>query len=588
MAGHPLRHIKFIEAPAGGGGIFLATVNNSPTNTQTKYLDTTATGTDNFFYHVAAVNAIGASGFCEELTPTVPVGAGNVCAAPFLTVNGPGTKSADATAESSIQSVSIGEPFTSCTDNSITFVMKVPTFDPGVLAGTGPTGQTVPPPNHEYQILFTVTDTNGNPETAYVEMDTNCPIGASKLPEFGYGRRDPGTTGTFDDTVCTAQPGNPTASCPQITGSLSSDGTVTIKLDVSSPLAFAANTGAATGKGGAFTWDAHLPKTKLGAVNSAITLFAGCGAGFLETTSSSSGGDYIRVGNLSCAAAPPNAVLSANPLSGNAPLNVSFDASGSSVAAAIVACDSIASYTLNFGDGTSPDTQATSKFSHTYGTPGSYPAVLTVTDTAGQTSNNLAQQVITVTSAGAPQLINPANGNPVVSRFTHGSITPPFDVKLPLTGTRGVECRSSAALGAGNYTLVFTFANNLMSVENAAVTTGSGTVVGKPTLGPNADQCTVELTDVANAQYVAVTLQNAADTTGAIGNVTGPQMGVLLGDVNGNGSGDSGEFTLVRQQTLQNVTLSNFREDVNANGAIDSGDVTITRQHTLTSLPSSP
>ena len=576
--GAPISGYKVYRGTTSGGETLLDTVSNSPTNTQTKYLDTTATGTDNFFYHVTAVNAIGESGFCEELTPTVSVGAGNACTAPYLTVNGPGANSTDATAESSIQSVSIGEPFTSCTDNSITFVMKVPTFDPGVLAGTGPTGQTVPPPNHEYQILFTITDTNGNPETAYVEMDTNCPIGNSKLPEFGYGRRDPGTTGTFDDTVCTAQPGNPTASCPQITGSIASDGTVTIKLDVSQPLAFAANTGAATGKGGAFTWDAHLPKTKLGAVNSAITLFAGCGAGFLETTSSSSGGDYTRVGNLSCAMAPPTAVLSANPLSGNAPLNVSFDASGSSVAAAIAACDAIASYTINFGDGTSPDTQATSHFSHTYGTPGSYPATLTVTDTAGQTSTNLAQQVITVNSVASPALTS------VVSRMTHGSAGT-FDVNLPLTGTRGVECRSSRVLGAGNYSLVFTFQHNLMSVEDAAVTTGIASVnTNTSGIGPNANQYTVNLTGVTNAQYIAVTLQNAADTTGAIGNVTGT-MGVLIGDTNADGFVNSGDISQTKSQSGAAVTSSNFREDLNTDGFINSGDISLVKSKSGTALP---
>jgi hypothetical protein len=62
-------------------------------------------------------------------------------------------------------------------------------------------------------------------------------------------------------------------------------------------------------------------------------------------------------------------------------------------------------------------------------------------------------------------------------------------------------------------------------------------------------------------------------------------MGVLLGDVNGSGRVDAADVSLVRQQTLQPITFSNFREDVNASGRIDAADVSVVRQQTLTSLP---
>jgi hypothetical protein len=187
----------------------------------------------------------------------------------------------------------------------------------------------------------------------------------------------------------------------------------------------------------------------------------------------------------------------------------------------------------------------------------------------------------------------------VVSRMTHGSITPPFDINLPFTGTRGVECRSSASLGTGNYTLVFTFANNLTSVASGSVTnhnpaSGTGTVSGSPVVGPNAslgltaNQCAVNLTNVSTSQYITVTLNNVLDTAGNTGNVTGPQMGVLVGDVNASGRVDSGDVFSVRQNTGQGGTLSNFRNDVNASGRIDSGDVFAVRQQTGTGLPTPP
>jgi len=168
----------------------------------------------------------------------------------------------------------------------------------------------------------------------------------------------------------------------------------------------------------------------------------------------------------------------------------------------------------------------------------------------------------------------------VVSRKTHDSAGT-FDVNLPLTGTSGIECRSGGA--NGNYSLVFTFVNNT-TVTSASVTSGTGSVASS-SLGPNPNQYTVNLTGVTNGQYVTVTLNGALDSMGNSGNVVGPKMGVLLGDVNASGRVDAADVSLVRQQTLQPVTTSNFREDINATGRIDSADVSAVRQQTLTSLP---
>jgi hypothetical protein len=181
--------------------------------------------------------------------------------------------------------------------------------------------------------------------------------------------------------------------------------------------------------------------------------------------------------------------------------------------------------------------------------------------------------------------------------MTHGNITPPFEVNLPLIGTRGVECRSSASLGAGNYTMVFKFANPLSTVGGASVTSGVGSVSSSQ-IGLNNQEYIVNLTGVIPPKppgggYVTVTLTNVHDMAGNSGTVVGPQMGVLVGDVNGdavNATGlvDSGDVFLVRQQTGQTTTSSNFRKDINASGLIDSGDVFLTRQRTGTQLPTPP
>jgi hypothetical protein len=181
----------------------------------------------------------------------------------------------------------------------------------------------------------------------------------------------------------------------------------------------------------------------------------------------------------------------------------------------------------------------------------------------------------------------------VVSEKTHGSAGN-FDVNLPLTGTRGVECRTPGNLpnaATGDYQLIFTFSNNLQSVGSASVSHASNTTasVDSTAKGPKPNQYTVNLTNVSNAQYLQVNLSNVTDTLGNTASVvSSPQMGVLVGDVDASGRVDSTDTFDVRQDSLQTTSSSNFRADVDASGRIDSNDVFVTRQQSLTSLPSSP
>jgi hypothetical protein len=169
-------------------------------------------------------------------------------------------------------------------------------------------------------------------------------------------------------------------------------------------------------------------------------------------------------------------------------------------------------------------------------------------------------------SAPLPTLIS------VVSRKTHGSAGD-FDIDLT-PPSLGIECRSGGA--NSNYTMIFTFSNPITSCGVASSGTAS--------TGPNPNQCTVQLTGVPNQQYTTVQLTGVIDNNANTVDAAGT-MGVLVGDVNGSKRVDAADVSLVRQQTLQNVGLSNFREDINASGRIDAADVSIARQQTLTSLP---
>ena len=97
--------------------------------------------------------------------------------------------------------------------------------------------------------------------------------------------------------------------------------------------------------------------------------------------------------------APPQAVASGTPTSGIAPLTVNFSSAGSNDPDG-----SIASYSWNFGDGSALSTVPSP--SHVYSSPGTFTAVLTVTDNRGATGS---AQVVTTVSPD-PNVVNaPSN-----------------------------------------------------------------------------------------------------------------------------------------------------------------------------------
>lgn len=89
---------------------------------------------------------------------------------------------------------------------------------------------------------------------------------------------------------------------------------------------------------------------------------------------------------------PPVAFFTASPISGEAPLTVNVNASGSSDV------DGTISYTWNWGDSTSNGTGVTA--SHTYALPGTYTILLTVVDDQG--AQDTHSIIISVTEVGAP------------------------------------------------------------------------------------------------------------------------------------------------------------------------------------------
>ncbi len=166
-----------------------------------------------------------------------------------------------------------------------------------------------------------------------------------------------------------------------------------------------------------------------------------------------------------------------------------------------------------------------------------------------------------------------------VSRKMHGAAGT-FDIPLPLTGSRGVECRSGGA--SGDYTLVFTFSNNVAS-GNAAVIGGTGTISGTPVVSGHT--MTVNLTGVANVQTLTLNLSSVTDQFSQVLPDTQVPVDILIGDTNGNDMVNAGDVAQTKGQSGQPVTGGNFRTDVNANGSINAGDAAIVKSHSGESIP---
>jgi PKD repeat protein len=116
---------------------------------------------------------------------------------------------------------------------------------------------------------------------------------------------------------------------------------------------------------------------------------------------------------------PPEAALTAAPISGDPPMLVSFDASASSDPDGV-----IVRYDWDFGDGTVQE-DGPAQVSHTYTTIGTFTATVTVTDNEGATDT----AVVFISTTGAPVI-------PVAFQFNFGD--------LPYTGSNSPAHAESA------------------------------------------------------------------------------------------------------------------------------------------------
>ena len=95
----------------------------------------------------------------------------------------------------------------------------------------------------------------------------------------------------------------------------------------------------------------------------------------------------------------------------------------------------------------------------------------------------------------------------------------------------------------------------------------------------------INLANVANGQTVKITLTDVRDTSGHQTEAITEQVGILLGDTNGDGVVNAADVQQTRAAAGQAVTPANFRADADTNDVINAADATIVRAASGSALP---
>ena len=334
-----------------GSPVLLGTV------TQPSYNDTTFDPNATNKYRVTAVNGVGEGPYCGEAVPVV-IPAPDPCTPPGITIltdpSGDIITPIGVTSYPGydLRSLSIGEPF-KYTDKLV-FTIKVESL------------MTVPP-NTRWPVQFRLASDPAN-LGRWVDMSAD----ATGAVTFNYG--------TFDSTGGAYAAPNTTVGQADAESNFNADGTITIVLS-RSKIGNPAPGGIMQG---------FLIRVRIANTITPDNM----------PSSLAPDGVYVIKGNAFCKPnSAPVAKLVATPDHGNPPLTVALDGSTS---VDPDAGDSIASYTFSFGDGSPDVTQASPMISHTYKHGGDFFATLTVKDTKGLQSANVASAEIEV----AAQLLN--------------------------------------------------------------------------------------------------------------------------------------------------------------------------------------
>lgn len=126
----------------------------------------------------------------------------------------------------------------------------------------------------------------------------------------------------------------------------------------------------------------------------------------LYYTTYASGGQVRRISPATAVNHPPTAAISATPMSGPAPLAVTFSAAGSGDPNA----GDTLTYFWNFGDGSAAQSTTNTTIQHTYAVSGIYTATLRARDSKGADSATVSLRITAGNQAPVVSMIAPAVG----------------------------------------------------------------------------------------------------------------------------------------------------------------------------------
>jgi hypothetical protein len=350
-------HLSWAEPDNGGSAItgynvYRSTSQNSGfallgNTTTPKFDDQTAVAGTAYFYRVRGVNGIGEGAFCVLAVAAGSSVVESPCAGAGLTILQDSAGDSLTTSKHDVRSLSIAEPYFSDGSDKVVFTLKIEDLSAPL------------PPSTTYPVDFY---NSGDPAATgrFVAMV----VDATGAAAFKYGTSVRNGDGTYGarTTIGDLDAGS----------AFQANGTITL-------IASASKIGS-PGVGAVLSEFLTRVQTTVITPDNMPDTFHGAGA-------------YTRVGNASCRPNnAPTALLAATPLSGVAPLDVAFDAGGSTDPDG----DAITEYRYNFGDGTPVLVTNDPTVQHTYADPGEYRAILTVRDARNLVSANESFQEIEV------------------------------------------------------------------------------------------------------------------------------------------------------------------------------------------------
>lgn len=164
----------------------------------------------------------------------------------------------------------------------------------------------------------------------------------------------------------------------------------------------------------------------------------------------------------------------------------------------------------------------------------------------------------------------------VVSRKVHGS-QGAFDLPLALSGRPSVEGRITSTL-----TLVFRYDKPIADAL-ARVTRGTASITDESVIAGT--EVLVTLQGVASRQWLRVELSGVVAEDGSVADPVTVSLGVLGGDVDGDGVVTQADEQWVRPLTGQLCNAANYRADVNQTGTLTGADLYAVRLRRGQKLP---